>query len=154
MLLAEFNDAQKAAFLVLAHKLTMADGEDAADEEAALKRLNQEMGGGVKVPMDRVLGPINVTAFSDARSRVVAMLELLVLAYTDDFLHQEEQKLVGQVCVALGFNQDDLNELAQWAWRRLDLLEAGKPDPDGEKALAEDIRRVVAVTEARHAAQG
>ena len=43
MFLNELNDAQKRAVLVLASRITQADGEDSADEHEALDALCNEM---------------------------------------------------------------------------------------------------------------
>lgn len=142
MLLHLLDDAQKSSFLVIAHKLTMADGEDASSEEHMLVKLRAEMGGIPEAPMAAVLGPIDVRPFDSRQARVAAMLELLALAYTDDYMHEAESNLIGDVAMAFGFTQDELNAMAEWAWRRLDLGPA--PAAEHVEMLVRDARTLMA----------
>lgn len=118
------SDAQRECFLVLAHKLTMCDGEDAPEEEEALRRFKAEMGGKVTAPMDKVLGPVNVSPIDNDPLRVAAMLELLALVYSDDYLHDEETRLIGEIAGSFGFDQAALDVMVEWAWRVLDARRA------------------------------
>lgn len=137
MLLHHFtSDGQRESFYVLAHKLTMCDGEDAPEEEEALRRMKAEMGGTAKAPMDRILGPVDVSAFDNDPVRVAAMLELLALVYTDDYLHEAESALIGEIAAAFGFDQDALDIMVEWAWRVLDARRA-RDGSQRSKLLAE-----------------
>ncbi len=117
MYLNQLNERQKESFLILASRLTMADGEDSSDEEAAIERVREEMNFDGTVDVTRVLGDIDVTAFDTHKVRVIAALELLRLAYADDYMHEAEVSMVREVCAAMGFSEDWLTTMGEWATR-------------------------------------
>jgi len=54
------------------------------------------------------------------------MMELLAIAYTDDYLHEAESALIGDVAAAFGFTQEQLNAIAGWSMNALDLRREGE----------------------------
>ena len=115
MFLGHLNETQKEQLLVFAHQLTMADGEDSTDEEEALRRLATEAGITNGVDGDRILAPIDVSPFDTGSARVAATLEILVLAFKSEFLHEAESRYLGKLAGAMGFEQDHFNSLVNWA---------------------------------------
>ncbi len=131
MFLDLLNERQKASFMVLASRLTMADGEDSGDEEEALNALREEMHFTGAVETSRVLGDLDVTAFDTHKSRVVAALELLRLAYADEYVHEAEIALVRDICGEMGFPEEWLTTMGEWATR---FNEIGGEELEGEMA--------------------
>lgn len=117
MFLNMLNERQKESFMVLANRLTMADGEDSGDEEAALQNVREEMNFHGIVDAGRVLGDLDVAAFDTHKSRVIAALELLRLAYADEYVHEAEISLVRDVCSCMGFPEEWLTTMGEWATR-------------------------------------
>ena len=117
MFLDMLNDAQKESFMILASRLAMADGEDSEEEEEALRQVRSEMGYQGEVDMNRMLGEVDVTSFDTHQSRVIAALELLRLAYADEYVHEAEVALVRGVCTAMGFPEEWLSTMGEWATR-------------------------------------
>lgn len=117
MFLEMLTDHQKKSFLVLASRVTMADGEDSVEEMDALRDLSREMGISADIDMRTALGNIDVTAFDTHKSRVIAALELLRLAYADAYVHEAEVVEVRDICTAMGFPEEWLSTMGEWATR-------------------------------------
>lgn len=117
MFLDMLNQAQRDAFIILAGRLAVADGEDSAEELEALSELKREMGISREVNMDEILAEIDVRAFESHKSRVIAALELLRLAYADEYVHEAEVAEVRNVCEAMGFPEEWLSTMGEWATR-------------------------------------
>jgi len=135
MFLEMLNDAQREAFLILASRIAMADGEDSAEEMEAIESLRQEMGVHGDIDMRRVLGDINVSAFDTHKARVIAALELLRMAYADEYVHEAEIAEVRDVCEAMGFPEEWLSTMGEWATR---FNEVEGEDTEGEMAEYRD----------------
>ncbi len=117
MFLEILTEPQKKSFLVLASRVTMADGEDSAEELEALSDLGREMGIRADIDMKAALADIDVQAFDTHKSRVVAALELLRLAYADAYVHEAEVVEVRNICTAMGFPEEWLSTMGEWATR-------------------------------------
>lgn len=141
MLYHLLNADQKNAFYVLANKLAMADGEDSMDEAESLESLKADLGGGVAAPMEQVLAAIDVSAFASRSAKVVTVLELLCIAYTDGYMHEGEADLIGEIAEAFGFTQDELNAMAVWSGKALTYQK--QPTPEVKEALAGEAKRLM-----------
>lgn len=126
MYLHLLNKKQKEAFLVLAQRISMIDGEDDLSELDALSDLKGRLGLTANPDMTAVLADPDVSAFGTHKSRVIAMVELLTLAYADDYLHDAESDMIGQISQDFGFDQNELNKLATWAMSALALSREGE----------------------------
>ncbi len=135
MFLEMLNPDQRESFLVLATRLAMADGEDSAEELDAIRELRREMGIQHDVDMQKVLAPIDVIAFDTHRARVIAALELLRLAYADEYVHEAEVSEVRGICSAMGFPEEWLSTMGEWATR---FNQVDQDQADGEMAEYRD----------------
>lgn len=126
MFLHLLNPVQKKAFLVLAQRISMIDGEDDMSELDALGDLKQRLGLKDNPDMTDVLADPDVSAFKNRSSRVIVMLELLTLAYADNYLHDAESSMISDISTAFGFDQDELNALAGWAMDAIELTKKGE----------------------------
>lgn len=135
MFLEMLNIKQREAFMVLANRIAIADGDDSREELQALEDLSDEMGVQNSVDMDQVLGEINVAAFDTHKARVIAALELLRLAYADEYVHESEIAEVRDVCEAMGFPEEWLSTMGEWATR---FNEVEGEDLEGEMAEYRD----------------
>ena len=129
MFLDMLNQAQRDAFIILAGRLAVADGEDSAEELEALSNLKREMDITREVNMDEILADIDVRAFDTHKARVIAALELLRLAYADEYVHEAEIAEVRNVCEAMGFPEEWLTTMGEWATR---FSEVETEDVEGE----------------------
>ena len=126
MFLHKLNAEQRQAFLVMAQRISMADGEDDMGELDDIENLKAQLGLSYNPDMSEVLGDLPLTPFDTVESRVIAMMELLAIAYTDDYLHEAESDLIGDVASAFGFSQEQLNAIAGWSMNALDLRREGE----------------------------
>lgn len=125
MFLEMLNMPQREAFLVLASRIAISDGEDSVEEQAAIEVLKAEMGITDDVDLKRVLSDIDVSALDTHKARVIAALELLRLAFADEYVHEAEIAEVRGICDAMGFPEEWLSTMGEWATRFNEL--DGKP---------------------------
>lgn len=120
MFLHMLNDDQKRAFAALALKLTAADGAVVGREAAKLRALAGEM----NLELEGWDSSASVTElaakFTDRRSKVVALLELLGFAYSDTSFQAVEESLVKEVASAMSLSGDDLKRLETWVGQHVD----------------------------------
>ncbi|MCK5778647.1 MAG: hypothetical protein KAH11_07635 [Rhodospirillales bacterium] len=117
MFLNELNDAQKRAMLVLASRITQADGEDSADEHEALDALCNEMEIPFEFDQRAVLADIDVSMFDSHRARVIAGLELMRMLHADDYIHEAELAEIKAICRAFKFPEPWVATMTEWAKR-------------------------------------
>lgn len=141
MFLNHMRDDQKRSFMVLAHKLAMCDGEDASSEEAFLAAFQEEAGIAGRVPMDLVLKPLDLRAFNDQASKVIVLVELMMIAYADGFLADPEGNFLAEIAQAFGLTQQDVDTLALWVAHALALGPA--PDPARFQNVVNDAYRLM-----------
>jgi uncharacterized tellurite resistance protein B-like protein len=135
MFLDMLNAEQQEAFLVLASRIAIADGDGSSDEMEAIEKLRQEMGLTTRVDITRALADIDVSAFDSHKARVIAALELLRLAYVDEYVHESEIAEVREVCEAMGFPEEWLSTMGEWATR---FNEVEDEELEGEMAEYRD----------------
>jgi uncharacterized tellurite resistance protein B-like protein len=120
MFLHMLNDDQKRAFAALALKLTAADGAVVGREAAKLRALAGEMNLELE-KWDSSASVAELAAkFTDRRSKVVALLELLGFAYSDTSFQAVEESLVNEVASAMSLSGDDLKPLETWVGQHVD----------------------------------
>ena len=73
------NEEQKAAFLTLAYRVSLADGEDDLDEVSALEDIKAQMYYDGTPEMSEVPGDLPLAVFQTPKARAVAMMELLMI---------------------------------------------------------------------------
>lgn len=117
MFLDLLNAPQRESFLVLASRIAISDGEDSTEEMEAIEDLKKEMGIYYDIDLKKILADLDVSAFDTHKSRVVAALELLRLAYADEYVHEAEIAEVRAVCEAMGFPEEWLSTMGEWATR-------------------------------------
>lgn len=117
MFLGELNDSQKGSFLALATRMILADGDVAPEEDEILEAIRDEMGGGIVALPEEVFGSTNAAVFDSRRARVIAVLEILIMAHSDSHLHIDESSVLAEICGALEISADDLEAMTAWAKR-------------------------------------
>lgn len=116
MFLHMLNDDQKRAFAALALKLTAADGAVVGREAAKLRAL----AGEINLDLEGLDSNANAdvatlaAAFTDRRSKTVALLELFGFAYSDTSFQAVEQSVVAEVARAMNVSGDEVKRLKAW----------------------------------------
>lgn len=121
MFLNLLTDRQKQSFLALATKVVMADGGVVPEENVTLNVRTAEMGGKVKALPEEIFGEPNVAVFDSRQARAIVMLELLVIAYSDDEFHADERPIIDKLATAFGFDAEDMAQFESWARRQAPL---------------------------------
>ena len=125
MFLGMFSDAQKRSFMALATKVVIADGTVAPRENVTLDIRRMEMGGDVEAPPEEIYGAANTAVFDTRISQVVVLLELYVLAYSDDHFAPEERPILAELSDAFGISPDENEAMEAWARKQAPLSVEG-----------------------------
>jgi len=120
MFLHMLNDDQKRAFAALALKLTAADGAVVGREAAKLRALSGEMNLELEGWDSSASVAELAASFTDRRSKVVALLELLGFAYSDTSFQAVEQSIVTEVARAMNVSGDELKRLEAWVGQHVE----------------------------------
>ena len=113
MLLDELSGVEKKTFWNIANVLASVDGR-VLEEESVLNQYNEEMGTGfdfidpAAVNIAEELGNISSGSL---RNRRIVYFELFGVAYADTELDEREQKILDEVCSALGIDSGVRAEL-------------------------------------------
>jgi len=125
MFLNLLNERQKQSFLALATKVVMADGKVAPKEHVTLNVRVAEMGGEIKAPPAEIFGEPNFEVFDTTRAQTIVVLELLVIAYSDQDYHEYERPIIDQLATEFGFSKNEMKLFEDWAIRQSPLSVEG-----------------------------
>ena len=117
MFLHDLSPEQRRAFLVLARQVIDADRRLSIQEVERLDRLYVEAG----VPAEMAdapgaVGDLNLL-FPSNRARVVVVLELLLVAYSDGRLDPRETQTIRDTAARLGIDAATWEDATDWAHR-------------------------------------
>ncbi|MEO0559989.1 MAG: TerB family tellurite resistance protein [Bacteroidota bacterium] len=121
MFLHELSHAQREAFLILARQVIDADHRLAIQEVERLDRLYSEAGFEPETAEAAVAIDDLQSVFMSERSRVVVILDLLLVGYADGTLHPAEAEAIRQIGARLGLDAGVWEHALDWA-RRLHQL--------------------------------
>lgn len=125
MFLNLLTDRQKQSFLALATKVVMADGGVVPEENITLNVRTAEMGGNVMAMPEEIYGEPNVAVFDSRQARTIVILELLVIAYSDDEYHADERPIIQALASAFGFSAAEMALFEDWSRRQAPLSYEG-----------------------------
>jgi uncharacterized tellurite resistance protein B-like protein len=120
MFLHMLNDDQKRAFAALALKLTAADGAVVGREAAKLRALAGEMNLDLEVLDSNADVATLAAAFTDRRSKTVALLELFGFAYSDTTFQAVERSIVAEAARAMNVSGEELKRLEAWVGQHVE----------------------------------
>ena len=123
MFLHELSADQRRAFLVLARQVIDADRRLAIQEVERLDRLYVESGIAAEhADAPSAVGDLNVL-FGTERSRVVVLLDLLLVAYADGRLDPREVAALRELAARLEIDAGTWEAALDWAGRYHALVE-------------------------------
>lgn len=120
MFLHYLSARQQSVLLHYAREIVRADGTIQDDEQAHMDALMLQTAPGVeaeKLPLDDIAG-----LFSNRRSGVALMMELIGMGCADESLAAEEAAIVEQLASALGFSDEDVLDFKSWVRRQMMLV--------------------------------
>ncbi len=121
MFLTSFTPEQKEAFICLAHNVVVSDGDLTVGEEMMMEDMRREMN------LDSTYEPhyldINgiESIFPSKRTRGIAMISLIRLAYADGSFEIEEQCFLKDLCEAFEILESDFQLIDNWVRRLMSL---------------------------------
>ncbi|MEM7217493.1 MAG: hypothetical protein AAF515_03950 [Pseudomonadota bacterium] len=123
MWLSSLSERQRKALLGLAHNVVVSDGILDPNEESMLDEFKREMSLNPSIEVDYLELEGIEEVFDTRRSRVVALLNLLRLSYSDGAFEIEEECLLKEISQAFGLGDEEFLLLDNWV-KRLVGLEA------------------------------
>lgn len=124
MFLNRLNQEQKKAFLAIAMKIIGADGQLDPRERQMIEGMRYEMG--LFTETDIATGYVSVEElakpFDTRESRTILMLESIALAYADEEMHGEEQKILRELALFFDFSEEEASSMESWVLRYKELL--------------------------------
>jgi len=122
MFLNRFNTTEKEAFLQLAHYLASSDSDFSATEKEIISGYCLEME--IKdIDFDAASFDIYqvLACFESLRSRKIALLEIMAIVYSDDFMHEEERKVLETMTECFELSPQHVVIYTEWAKAMLSL---------------------------------
>lgn len=122
MFLHELSSDQRSAFLILARQVIDADHRLAIQEVERLDRLYTEAGLEPETAEAAIAVDDLQTVFASERSRVVVILDLLLVGYADGDLHANEEAAIRAIGARLGLDAGVWEHALDWARRHHQLV--------------------------------
>ncbi len=126
MFLNRLTEEEKVAFLELAHHVARSDNDFSEDQKTIIAKYCMEM------QLDDIVYDAStfdiydtLDKIQDNRSRKIVLLEIMALIYSDDFLHEEERKVLEKVLEEFDLNYNLSIVYTQWAKSMLALYIQG-----------------------------
>jgi len=122
MFLNMLGDSEKRAFAALARQMIAADGIVVGREESTLAALHGEMGVAADAAEPAAKASELASVFVDRRSKMIALLELVGLGYSDTSYEGVERSFVAEVAHAMNIGADDVARIESWVRQHVDHL--------------------------------
>lgn len=126
MWLSSLTDEQRDALLGLAHNVVVSDGLLDPNEEFMLDEFKREMALKPEVVSDYLELEGIGEVFDTARSRTVAVLNLLRISYVDGAFEIEEECLLKEIARAFGIDDERFLLMDNWVRRLVSLEEEAR----------------------------
>lgn len=126
MFLNRLEKEEKVAFLELAHYIARSDNDFSEDQKEIIGKYCMEMQID-DIDYDEESFDIYNTLdkIQNHKSRKIVLLEIMALIYSDNFLHEEERKVLEKVLEEFNLNYNLSIVYTQWAKSMLALYIQG-----------------------------
>jgi uncharacterized tellurite resistance protein B-like protein len=121
MFLTDLTEEQKNAFHNIAMDLIYSDEILDTNEAKLMTKLDSEMGLSKKETSKNKDQEKLLSAFETKKSKAIVILELLMLAYSDDDFNIDESNYIQNIANSLGVSSIDFTEMKWWARKKTDL---------------------------------
>lgn len=126
MFLNRLNKKEKEAFLELAHYVARSDGDFSNDQKHIIEKYCMEMQiNDIEFDVEQFDIYDTLDKIQDSKSRKIVLLEIMALIYADDFLHEEERKVLEKILEEFNLNYSLSVVYTQWAKSMLALFIQG-----------------------------
>jgi len=127
MFLGLLNKKEKVAFLKLAHHVARSDGDFSEKQNEIISTYCFEMQVDDISYEEKQFDLKNIlNNFTTDKSKKIAMLEIMALIYSDNIVHEEEQKLIDAILETFGFSKLVAHLYLEWTKTILSVSEQGK----------------------------
>jgi len=118
---------EKEAFLELAHYVARSDGDFSGKQKEIIMTYCFEMQiDDVDYSIDRFDLHKVLDRFETDKSKKVVLLEIMALIYSDNMVHNEEQKVIDSMLEFFSFSNDLAKLYLEWTKTILAVSEQGK----------------------------
>jgi len=127
MFLGLLQKEEKVAFLQLAHHMARGDGDFSDKQKEIIATYCYEMDiddieyDENSFNLDLILGSIH-----NKESQKIFLLEIMALIYSDNILHEEEEKIQNRMITIFGLDKNTAILYGEWTKAILALTEQGK----------------------------
>lgn len=126
MFLNRLSTEEKTGFLELAHHIARSDNNFSESQKSILEKYCMEMQvEDIEYNEDDFDIYNTLDKIQNHRSRKIVLLEIMALIYSDDFLHEEERKVLEKILEEFGLNYNLSIVYTQWAKTMLNLYTQG-----------------------------
>jgi uncharacterized tellurite resistance protein B-like protein len=126
MFLNKLNKNEKVAFLELAHHIARSDNDFSDTQKDIIEKYCLEMQiDDIKYDVDKFDIYTTLDKVQNQRSRKIVVLEIMALIYSDNFLHEEERKVLEKVLEEFDLNYNLSIVYTEWAKTMLSLYTQG-----------------------------
>ncbi|MDF1748752.1 MAG: hypothetical protein P1V34_07755 [Alphaproteobacteria bacterium] len=128
MFLKELAVEQRRMFMALAKRMVLADWRLEPHEQAAIDRVEAELGESLSVEAKDLLSNDNLGVLTSRKARRIVMYELLVLAQADLTIDQTERYVFDDLAKELKIDSQTMARLEDLSVTGHALLAAGSND--------------------------
>jgi len=126
MFLNRLSKKEKSAFLELAYHIALSDNDFSETQKIIIDKYCMEMQiDDVKYNEDSFDIYETLEKIQSQRSRKIVILEVMALIYSDNFLHEEERKVLEKVLEEFGLSYNIAIVYTEWAKTMLSLYTQG-----------------------------
>ncbi len=124
MFLNRLSPLQRRSFLALVTKMALADGKVAPQEVSVLEDFSRLLGQTEPIPAEEIYGATNIEPFDTEDSRIITVLGMLMVAYSDQNFHVDESAVIAETVKAFAIPTDRFESLKGWVQSYGDLMDA------------------------------
>ena len=126
MFLNRLNDEEQVAFLELAHYLARSDNNFSVSEEDIINNYCVEMQiENIEFNVNKFDIYNTIGKIKNKKSQKIVLLEIMALIYSDNFLHEEERKVLEKILEEFNLNYHLATVYGEWAKAILSLYIQG-----------------------------
>jgi len=126
MFLNRLEKEEKVAFLELAHHIARSDSDFSETQKSIIGKYCMEMQiDDIEFNEEEFDIYNTLDKIQERRSKKIVLLEIMALIYSDDFLHEEERKILEKILETFGLNYNLSIVYTQWAKSMLALYVQG-----------------------------
>jgi len=126
MFLNRLNNKEKIAFLDLAHHIARSDNDFSDDQKSIIEKYCMEMQvDDIEFNEDQFDIYNTLSVIKGRASKKIIVLEVMALIYADNFLHEEERKVLEKILEEFDLSYHLSIIYAEWAKTMISLYRQG-----------------------------